>query len=112
MKNLEPNVYFSDETVVYQSTVNGDYSDDLFPTKDEAIKWTKEALEEKSDELTDEEMKKYGFDKDAEEYVEVIDLKHLEEVDGIKRRAATDFDGKLIIEAFDNRDGEWREFKD
>ena len=55
---MEVNVYFSDETVVYQSTVNGDYADDLFPTKDEAIKWTKKALEEKSEELTDEEMKK------------------------------------------------------
>ena len=109
---MEKNVNFEDITVVNQSTVYGYDADDLFTTKDKAIKWTTKKLIELSEEFSDEEMKKYGFDKDPEDYVEVIDFKHLEEHDGIKRRASTDFDGKLIIECFDNRDGEWHEFKD
>ena len=106
LSNLEANIYFGDVNEVYQSTVNGD---DLFLTKDEAIKWTKQALKELSEELSEDEMEQYGFDKDAEYYVEVIDLKHLEEVDGAKRRVATDENGNLIVEWYDDEDEVWVE---
>lgn len=94
---MEKNVYFGDVNEVYQSTVNGE---DLFLTKEEAIDWTKKALEE------------YGLDKDAEDYVEVIDFKQLEEVDGAKRRAATDEYGNLIVEWYDDEDDEWHSCND
>lgn len=106
---MEANIYFGDVNEVYQSTFNGDKSSDLFLTKDEAIKWTKQALEELSEELSEDEMEQYGFDKDAESYVEVIDLKHLEEVDGAKRRVATDENGNLIVEWYDDDDEVWVE---
>ena len=109
LSNLEANIYFWDVNEVYQSTVNGDKSDDLFLTKDEAIKWTKQVLKELSEELSEDEMEQYGFDKDAESYVEVIDLKHLEEVDGAKRRVATDENENLIVEWYDDEDEVWVE---
>ena len=105
METLEKNVYFEDVTVVYQSTINGYDADDLFLDRDEAIKWTKEVLKELSEELTDEEMERYGFNKNAEDYIDEIDIDHPEGV-----RAATNENGKLIIEALD-LDGEWYECK-
>lgn len=105
METLEKNVYFEDVTVVYQSTINGYDADDLFLDRDEAIKWTKEALKEWNEGLTDEEMERYGFNKNAEDYIDEIDIDHTEGV-----RAATNENGKLIIEALD-LDGEWYECK-
>jgi len=92
MEALEKNVYFDDVEVVYQSTINGDDADDLFLTKDEAIKWTKEALDE------------YCLEDDAEDYIEEIKLNPTKDL-----RAATDENGKLIIEFFNELDGEWQE---
>lgn len=96
METLEKNVYFEDVTVVYQSTINGCDADDIFLTKDEAINFSKEGMEE------------YCLEGDAEEYVEEIDLDPRRYA-GAKVRAATDENGKLIIEFFDNRDGKWYE---
>lgn len=106
---MKANIYFEDLTEVYQSTINSGNAFKLFTTKDEAINWTKQAIKELSEELTEDEMEQYGFDKDAEAYIEVIDLKHLEEVDGAKRRAATDENGNLIVEWYDDDDDVWVE---
>lgn len=112
METLEKNVYFEDVTVVYQSTINGYDADDLFLDRDEAIKWTKQALKELSEELTDEEMERYGFNKNAEDYIDEIDFKQIEKIDGAKRRAATDEYGRLIVEYFDDENGKWYECED
>ena len=50
-------------------------------------------------------MERYGFNKNAEDYIDEIDIDHTEGV-----RAATNENGKLIIEALD-LDGEWYECK-
>ena len=109
---MKKNVFFEDVTVVYQSTVNGYEWNDLFLTKDEAIDFTKQALKEWSEELTDEDMERYGFNKDAEDYIEVIDFKQIEKIDGAKRRAATDEYGNLIVEWYDDEDDEWHSCDD
>lgn len=97
---MEANVYLDDVNVVYVSNI--DLCDELFIDRDDAIKFTKEAIKEHSEELTEEEMKRYGYDKDAEDYIEEIKLNPTKDL-----RAATDENGKLILESIDVLDGEW-----
>ena len=89
MKTLEKNVVINDVVVVYQSTINGSESDDLFLTKDECVEFTKSAMAE------------YAIEGDVEDYIDEIDIDSTEGV-----RAATDENGKLIIEAL-SLEGVW-----
>ena len=103
MKKLEKNVYFDNVSFVWQSTINGYNADDLFITKEDALEFTKKAMEE-YEEFRKAENGEVRLST-PEDYVDVIDIDYNEGV-----RAATDENGKLIIESL-NEDGEWVECK-
>lgn len=102
MSNLEKNVWFDDVKVVYIVFYTSCEGNATFITKEDAIEYTNKFIEETSEYMSKEEMAKYHLDGDAESYVEERELEHNE-------RAATDYNGDVVIEYLNPYSGKWEE---
>jgi hypothetical protein len=103
MSELEKNVWLDDVKVVYAVTYTSCEGNALFITKEDAIEYVNKYKKELYEEYDKEWMIEEHLDGDAEDYIQTIDvdLKHT--------RAATDYNGDVVIYYFNPYSGKWEQ---